>query len=167
LGGIDRALEGILKSGQDVHTIVVCGRNVPLFEQLKKRVEGIKQHCRILGHTTRMHELMAAADLLVGKPGGLTTSEACAVGLPMLLLRPLPGQEEHNAKILTTVGAARLEIDPFHAGMAAATLVVQTDVIGQMSLQAKSFGRIGSARIAAEAAINLYTPARKREQAMV
>jgi len=167
LGGLDRALEGILASGENAYPIVVCGRNVPLFEQLKKRAHGIKHHCRILGHTTRMHELMAAADLLVGKPGGLTTSEACAVGLPMLLLRPLPGQEEHNAKTLTQVGAALLENDPFEAGKSAARLVVQTDVIDQMSEKAKRFGRIGSARIAAEAAIKLYTPVRRRERAMV
>jgi processive 1,2-diacylglycerol beta-glucosyltransferase len=158
LGGIDRALEGILQSGEDVHTIVVCGRNLRLFEQLKKRTHGIKQPCRILGHTTRMHELMAAADLLVGKPGGLTTSEACAVGLPMLLLRPLPGQEEHNAMILTRVGAARLEIDPFAAGQAAAALVVQRETIDQMSERARGFGRVGSARFAAEAAIALWPP---------
>jgi processive 1,2-diacylglycerol beta-glucosyltransferase len=160
LGGIDRALEGILASKEDVQTVVVCGRNVPLFKQLKKRAHGIKR-CRILGHTTRMHELMAAADLLVGKPGGLTTAEACAVGLPMMLLRPLPGQEEHNAKTLTQIGAARLEIDPFDAGKAAAELVVQHDVIATMSERAKEFGRVGSARIAAEAAVELWTPAQR------
>jgi processive 1,2-diacylglycerol beta-glucosyltransferase len=159
LGGIDQALEGILSSNEDVHCVVVCGRNVPLFKQLKQRAHGMKR-CRILGHTTRMHELMAAADLLVGKPGGLTTSEACAVGLPMLLLRPLPGQEEHNAKILTQVGAARLEIDPFEAGKVAAELVVQEDVIVTMSEQARRFGRAGSSLIAAEAAIGLHMPDR-------
>jgi processive 1,2-diacylglycerol beta-glucosyltransferase len=171
LGGLDRALEGVLaarnESGAgDVQAIVVCGRNVQLFAQLKKRAHGFKHQARILGHTTRMHELMAAADLLVGKPGGLTTSEACAVGLPMLLLKPLPGQEEHNAAILTKVGAARLENDPFEAGKAAAKLVVQSDVIEQMSECAKRFGRAGSARIAAEAAVGLWTPGRVRERVM-
>jgi processive 1,2-diacylglycerol beta-glucosyltransferase len=166
LGGLDRALEGILASGRDVYPIIVCGRNQPLFEQLRRRAHGIKHPCRIVGHTTRMHELMAAADLLVGKPGGLTTSEACAVGLPMLLLRPLPGQEEHNAKTLTEAGAGRLENDPFEAGKAAAALVAEDGVIEQMSANAKRFGRVGSARLAAEAAIRLYTPARRRERAL-
>jgi processive 1,2-diacylglycerol beta-glucosyltransferase len=171
LGGMDRALEGILTAGNeagngDVQAIVVCGRNVHLFSQLKKRAQEIKHQCRILGHTTRMHELMAAADLLVGKPGGLTTSEACAVGLPMLLLRPLPGQEQHNAAILTKVGAARLENDPFEAGKAAAKLVVQSAVTEQMSACARRFGRAGSARIAAQAAIELYIPVPRRERAL-
>jgi processive 1,2-diacylglycerol beta-glucosyltransferase len=167
LGGLDRALEGVLAAGEEeVLAVVICGRNVQLFHQLKKRAQGLKHQCRILGHTTRMHELMAAADLLVGKPGGLTTSEACAVGLPMLLLRPLPGQEEHNAAILTKVGAARLEKDPFEAGKAAAKLVVQRDVVERMSECAKRFGRVGSARIAAEAAVGLCTAGRVMERVM-
>ena len=49
---------------------------------------------------------MHAADVLVTKPGGLTTSEALAAGMPMVLLRPLPGQEERNAKYLVSHGAA-------------------------------------------------------------
>jgi processive 1,2-diacylglycerol beta-glucosyltransferase len=157
LGGLDRALEGIVASGENVHTVVVCGRNVALYDQLRRQAARLKEY-RILGHTTRMHELMAAADLLVGKPGGLTTSEACAVGLPMLLLRPLPGQEDHNARTLSGVGAARLELDPFEAGKVAASLVLQRDVVEQMSECARRFGRVGSARIAAEAAMSVYKP---------
>ena len=83
-----------------------------------------------------------------------------------MLLRPLPGQEEHNAAILTKVGAARLENDPFEAGKAAARLVVQRDVIEGMSQCAKRFGRVGSARLAAEAAVGLWTAGRMRERAL-
>jgi hypothetical protein len=84
----------------------------------------------------------------------------------MLLLRPLPGQEEHNAAILTKVGAATLENDPFEAGKAAAKLVVQREVVEGMSECAKGFGRVGSARIAAEAAVGLWTAGRVRERAL-
>jgi processive 1,2-diacylglycerol beta-glucosyltransferase len=152
LGGLDRALEGIISSGRPVHTVIVCGRNVELYHQLRERAKGIS-NIRVLGHTKRMHELMAAADLLLGKPGGLTTSEACALGLPMMLLRPLPGQEDQNARTLTEVGAARLEFDPYQAGRSAAELVLDRNEIEQMSLRALQFGRIGSARLAAEAAM--------------
>lgn len=59
-----------------------------------------------IGFTTEMDKYMAAADLLVGKAGGLTTSEALARSLPMALIEPIPGQEERNADHLLEAGAA-------------------------------------------------------------
>jgi processive 1,2-diacylglycerol beta-glucosyltransferase len=53
-----------------------------------------------------MDEYMAAADLLIGKPGGLTTSEALVRGLPMVIVNPIPGQEERNADYLLEEGVA-------------------------------------------------------------
>jgi processive 1,2-diacylglycerol beta-glucosyltransferase len=53
-----------------------------------------------------MDEYMAAADLMIGKPGGLTTSEALARGLPMVIVNPIPGQEDRNADYLLEEGAA-------------------------------------------------------------
>jgi processive 1,2-diacylglycerol beta-glucosyltransferase len=61
---------------------------------------------KVFGYTTEMDELMAAADLIVGKPGGLTTSEAMARGLPFVVVSPIPGQEERNADHLLEEGAA-------------------------------------------------------------
>jgi processive 1,2-diacylglycerol beta-glucosyltransferase len=55
---------------------------------------------------SKMDEWMAASDLLIGKPGGLTTSEALARGLPMLIVNPIPGQEERNADHLLEWGCA-------------------------------------------------------------
>ena len=55
---------------------------------------------------TEMDELMTAADLFVGKPGGLTTSEALAKGLPMVVINPIPGQEERNSDHLLEEGIA-------------------------------------------------------------
>ncbi len=60
----------------------------------------------LLGFTTEMDELMAASDLFVGKPGGLTTSEALAKGLPMVVINPIPGQEERNSDHLLEEGIA-------------------------------------------------------------
>ena len=60
----------------------------------------------MVGYTTEMDEYMAASDLLVGKPGGLTSSEALARGLALVIVRPIPGQEERNADHLLEAGAA-------------------------------------------------------------
>ena len=60
----------------------------------------------MVGFTTEMDELMTAADLFVGKPGGLTTSEVLAKGVPMVVINPIPGQEERNSDHLLEQGAA-------------------------------------------------------------
>jgi processive 1,2-diacylglycerol beta-glucosyltransferase len=52
-----------------------------------------------------MHEFMAAADLMVGKPGGLTMSESLVKGLGWVVVNPIPGQEEKNAIYLLEQGA--------------------------------------------------------------
>ncbi|MGH7321634.1 MAG: glycosyltransferase [Candidatus Rokuibacteriota bacterium] len=64
-----------------------------------------------VGYTTEMDEYMAAADLLVGKPGGLTTSEALARGLPMVIVNPIPGQEERNAIRCNNLPALAWKLD--------------------------------------------------------
>ncbi len=61
---------------------------------------------KVVGFTAEMDEYMAAADLIVGKPGGLTTSEALARGLVFVVVAPIPGQEERNADHLLEEGAA-------------------------------------------------------------
>ena len=61
---------------------------------------------KVISYTTEIHEYMAAADLIVGKPGGLTTSEALASGLVFVVVRPIPGQEERNSDHLLEEGAA-------------------------------------------------------------
>jgi processive 1,2-diacylglycerol beta-glucosyltransferase len=60
----------------------------------------------VLGFVTNMHELMALADLIITKPGGLTTSESLALGKPILILDPIPGQEAANSDFLLEHGAA-------------------------------------------------------------
>ena len=105
---IIQALSGLTHPAQ---VVVVCGRN----EELRDRLARVGPEARqassgvaftLLGFTTEMDELMAAADLFVGKPGGLTTSEALAKGLPMVVINPIPGQEERNSDHLLEEGIA-------------------------------------------------------------
>jgi processive 1,2-diacylglycerol beta-glucosyltransferase len=72
------------------------------------RIEEAPAHLkfRALPYITDMHEWMALSDLFIGKPGGLTISEAMASALPMILLDPIPGQEEINAAIMLELGVA-------------------------------------------------------------
>jgi processive 1,2-diacylglycerol beta-glucosyltransferase len=94
----------------DAQAVVLCGRN----EKLKKKLDALTAEkfskSRVtfinLGFTTLVDELMSASDILLGKPGGLTTSEALAKGLAFVIVNPIPGQEERNSDHLLEEGVA-------------------------------------------------------------
>jgi processive 1,2-diacylglycerol beta-glucosyltransferase len=96
----------VLAVPEDMHLLVVCGRN----EKMKKRLEAITKNAgdraRITGFATNVHDLMEAADLVITKSGGLTVSEALSRGAPMIVYMPIPGQEERNCDYLLERGAA-------------------------------------------------------------
>lgn len=108
-GMIDKEVIELLKSNaypQEVQFMVVCGRNMKLYQSLLDEFAERPQ-IHVMGYVERMHELMAMADLVVTKPGGLTISESLTMELPMLLVKPLPGQEQDNADYLVGIGVAR------------------------------------------------------------
>jgi processive 1,2-diacylglycerol beta-glucosyltransferase len=81
-----------------------------IFEQLKSQIEGLvafnRDRYRVLGYMNDMADLIRTATLFVGKPGGLSSSECMAAGLPMVLINPIPGQEVRNSDFLLEEGAA-------------------------------------------------------------
>ena len=87
--------------GIPLQVIAVAGKNIMLFEQLKE-IRSTLVNCELypFGFSDKIPELMAAADLIITKPGGLTSSEALSRHLPMVIFRPIPGQEEANTKYL-------------------------------------------------------------------
>lgn len=104
-GPVEQALEVVLSLPERVQAAVICGRNEGLRRKLAHRVRGMEDRIKISGFTDRVDLFMAAADVMVGKSGGLTTSEAMARGLPMIVFRPIPGQEERNCDFLQETGA--------------------------------------------------------------
>jgi processive 1,2-diacylglycerol beta-glucosyltransferase len=88
-----------------MQAIVVCGKSDALREKVEEITHGDHTY-RVLGFTDRMAELMKISDVFIGKPGGLTTAEALASGLPMLIVSPIPGQEERNSDFLLEAGVA-------------------------------------------------------------
>ncbi|HEY9355292.1 MAG TPA: glycosyltransferase [Arthrobacter sp.] len=85
---------------------VVCGRNNALRQRIEQLVAPAGDRYRVLGFTAEMPQLLRRADLFVGKPGGLSASECMAVGLPMVLVHSIPGQEVRNGDYLMEQGAA-------------------------------------------------------------
>lgn len=104
--GIDSLIESLDKSSLPIQVIAVSGKN----EKLREKLEKIKGKTTIplvaFGFITNVYEVMHASDIIITKPGGLISSETLAAGLPMIIVNPIPGQEEFNALYLTTEGAA-------------------------------------------------------------
>jgi processive 1,2-diacylglycerol beta-glucosyltransferase len=97
------ALDALPKLAQ---IVIVCGRNRKLEREFLRRAGHSKHRIRVKGYVDYVHELMAVADLMITKPGGLTISEALAMNLPMVLYKSIPGQEEDNADFLLQAGTA-------------------------------------------------------------
>jgi processive 1,2-diacylglycerol beta-glucosyltransferase len=108
LDGAVKILECLLAVLHPLQVVAVAGARADVRNRLQRVAAAAPSRHRVhvLGFTTAMDELMAAADLLVGKAGGLTSSEALARELPLLIVNPIPGQEERNSDHLLEVGAA-------------------------------------------------------------
>jgi processive 1,2-diacylglycerol beta-glucosyltransferase len=106
LGPVEKIYAALAAIERPIQLIAVCGKN----DKLKAKLEAIKPPPRhrttILGFTTEMDRWLAAADLVVTKPGGLTTSECLARGAAMVIMNPIPGQESRNSDWLLERGAA-------------------------------------------------------------
>lgn len=100
--------ENLIQANENMQVIAISGKN----PEMKKEFENIiekhnKSNCvKLLSYTNKVPELMSISDLVVTKPGGLTTSESLASHLPMVIINPIPGQEKENAEFLENHGIA-------------------------------------------------------------
>jgi processive 1,2-diacylglycerol beta-glucosyltransferase len=141
LGPIAEAVYSLAVLPQaDLRVTVVCGRNESLRAELAARLAGDGRFT-LLGETDQIPALMAGADLLISKPGGLTCCEALASSLPILLLAPLPGQEEENAEALLLTGAARIAQAEAVGAMVGSLLWERPEQLRAMRLAAAEAGR--------------------------
>lgn len=111
VGPMENILHSLIKDMRSpAQVLALCGRN----QKLKHRVDqlamslspGSQLSIKAIGYTSEVDEYMAASDILLGKPGGLTTSEALARGLIFVIVNPIPGQEERNSDHLLEEGVA-------------------------------------------------------------
>jgi processive 1,2-diacylglycerol beta-glucosyltransferase len=106
LGPLAATVRALARSAKPVTQVVIVGKNRRLELRVAEEARRAGADVRVLGFVENVFDWMHAADVLVTKPGGLSTSEALAAQLPMVLLRPLPGQEERNLRYLASRGAA-------------------------------------------------------------
>ena len=131
---------------QPVQVIAVAGRNVAALEALQALAQRHPGRLATIGFSIAMEQLMTAADLVVTKPGGLTVSECLALGKPMLLISPIPGQEEHNAIFLMEEGAAWLAYDAIGLEYKLARLLGDPAQLRAMAAASRALGQPEAAR---------------------
>jgi processive 1,2-diacylglycerol beta-glucosyltransferase len=108
VGSVDALIAALMPLQQRAQIVAICGRNEELKARLSRQASRLKPDATVkvkpFGYTKEMDELMAASDLVLGKPGGLTTCEALAKGLAFVIVNPIPGQEERNSDHLLEAG---------------------------------------------------------------
>jgi processive 1,2-diacylglycerol beta-glucosyltransferase len=161
IGPVEQLVKDLLELGRPWQIIAIAGK----AEKLRKRLEAVakgagklasgRPRLVSLGFTNEMDEYMAAADLLIGKAGGLTTSEALARGLPMALVEPIPGQEARNADHLLEAGAAIRCNNLPAAAWKIASLLDQPERLAGMRRAANAMARPEAASRIVEDALGL------------
>jgi processive 1,2-diacylglycerol beta-glucosyltransferase len=108
VGSVDALIAALLPLQHRAQIVAICGRNEELKDRLSRQASRLKPDANVLvepfGYTKEMDELMTASDIVLGKPGGLTTCEGLAKGLAFVIVNPIPGQEERNSDHLLEAG---------------------------------------------------------------
>lgn len=100
VGPLEEIVSELLRVPGPIQLVVICGKNAKAQGSLKALPVPQEKRLVVNGFVTNMEEWMAVSDLLVSKCGGLTTAEALAAGLPLVILNPIPGQETQNSDFL-------------------------------------------------------------------
>ncbi|HEY8904152.1 MAG TPA: glycosyltransferase [Chthoniobacterales bacterium] len=133
--------------------IVLCGKNDDLRAKVEEVTNGDPRF-RVMGYTSEMRELMGVATLILTKPGGLTTAEALASGLPMVILDPIGGQEERNADMLLENGAAIKCAEVTVLAHKLGGLLTDHERLAYMAANARRLGRPDAARVIADTVLH-------------
>ena len=121
--------------------IVVAGRNEDVAEALEGLAVPGQVELRVVGFVDYLDDLIAMSDVVLGKSGGLITTEVLTRGTPFIVLDPFPGQEEWNADFVSAIGAGMSIRTPIMAGRTAARLAEDEQALARMGAQASSHAR--------------------------
>jgi processive 1,2-diacylglycerol beta-glucosyltransferase len=142
--------------------LVICGKNDELRARVTELTAGAGDRFKVIGYTTEMRDLMGAATLILTKPGGLTTAEALASGLPMVILDPIGGQEERNADMLLENGAAIKCTEVTVLAHKLGNLLGDQERIDYMAGNCRRLGRPDAARVIVDTALHELQPEPRR-----
>jgi processive 1,2-diacylglycerol beta-glucosyltransferase len=141
LGNLSRVARQLLALDPDLQLIALAGRNAAELAALRELAAAYPGRLAPQGYTERVERLMACADLVVTKPGGSTTAECLAMGLPMIVNAAIPGQEECNANFLLEQGAALKASDLATLEYRVRWLLASPARLKTMRVRARELGR--------------------------
>lgn len=165
LGSLDQVAERLLALDGDFQLIVLAGKNAQALAALQTLAARYPGRLLPQGFTDKVERLMACADLVITKPGGLTTSECLAMGLPMIVNAPIPGQEERNADFLLEQGVALKAFDDVTLEYRIRHLLQHPEKLADMRAKAKLLGRPDAARAVLDIVLQEKNPGAKKEAA--
>jgi len=155
IGPDEKMVKALDASERDFQIIVITGINEQLFKKTKDIASRSKKKITALGFVNNVHEIMEIAGAIITKPGGLTTAEALAKSLPIIIINPLPGQEDFNTKTLTTSGSAIKASDESDAVRLLEGLLTDPAKLNKMRAWMKANAKPHSSEDIAELLLNL------------
>lgn len=157
-GNIKGTLDDIASIERDFQVLVITGRNKSLELSLKNRILDYNTNIniKILGFTNIMNDILPAIDILVTKPGGLTTTEALLKDVPMVIPYYIPGQEEENLDFLTNCGVAVRTTNKFSIKSVIKVLLDNPDRIERMKDNIRLIKKLNSAENIANLSLEIF-----------
>ena len=155
LGPMEQVVTALDSLHKPIQIVVITGVNTKLQRRLSARVGTFRRKVVVLGHVPFVHELMSFATLIVSKAGGLTTAEALAKQLPLIIVDPIPGQEVNNTNLLVAHNAA------IRAQRLSEVPLLVSELLGRpdrLAALRRAAGQLGRPRAALEIAKILLQP---------
>jgi processive 1,2-diacylglycerol beta-glucosyltransferase len=164
LGTLNETARLLLQNFPTVQIVAVAGNNERM-RTLLEQVAAEFPRLIVKGYVNNMHDYMAASDLIVTKPGGLTSSECLAMGLPAVISKPIPGQEEHNCEFLIENQVALRARNTSELLVSVRALIEDEGLRHYMSSRARSLAKRRAAYSVAEIVWNLMSNAEAQTRA--
>ena len=147
---LDAIVASLELCGLPLQVLAVAGHNRAQEQALEHLRGKVALDLHVFGWVDTMAELMAASDLLITKPGGLTTSEALSAGLPMILTQPIPGPEERHLRYLEQQGVAVPAKTLEEIPQLVARMLSKPEALAEMSLRQRDMSRPDAAHAIAQ-----------------
>jgi processive 1,2-diacylglycerol beta-glucosyltransferase len=155
LGPIKTIVKSLEKSEYPIQELIVAGTNKKLFRSLKRRIKHYKKNIHLFGFIQNIHELMQISKVIISKPGGVTTAEVLSLGLPMVIVKPIPGQEINNTNFLTQKQAAIKVNDPKKVYQVIDDLLADEVKLGRLRAAGLKIAKPGASMDIAKLLLNL------------
>lgn len=144
---VNSILRHITQNETPRQILLVAGRNTKLLKKLEKFTVPSNTILRTFGFVSEIEKLMSVSDLIVTKPGGLTVSECLVKKLPLIMVFPIPGQEERNADYVISTGAGFKANDPLELEYKIENILQNRDILNRMRESAARAARPDAAEL--------------------